>query len=63
LRLDLDAVGGDYFGPEKAVGRPVRLAPLQHTIDPGEDVVARVWEALEEMAGVSVDLSAGATRR
>lgn len=61
--VDPDSVGGDYFGPAKIAGPPVRLTPLPHTIDPGPGVVARVWEALEEMAGVTVDLSsAGATR-
>ncbi|MBG6097913.1 SDR family NAD(P)-dependent oxidoreductase [Nocardioides luteus] len=55
--VDPDAVGGDYFGPAKIAGPPVRLAPLPHTIDPGREVVARVWEALEEMAGVTFGLS------
>ncbi|WP_406031382.1 SDR family NAD(P)-dependent oxidoreductase [Nocardioides sp. NBC_00163] len=52
--VDRDAVGGDYYGPEKAAGRPVRLAPLPHTIDPGREVAARVWEALEELSGESL---------
>ncbi|EGD43218.1 oxidoreductase, short chain dehydrogenase/reductase family [Nocardioidaceae bacterium Broad-1] len=55
--VDPDAAGGDYFGPAKIAGPPVRLAPLPHTIDPGREVVARVWEALEEMAGVTFGLS------
>lgn len=55
--IDPDAVGGDYYGPEKAAGRPVRLTPLQHTIEPGQEVVARVWEALEELSGTPIAFS------
>ncbi|MDQ4112779.1 MAG: SDR family NAD(P)-dependent oxidoreductase [Actinomycetota bacterium] len=55
--VDPDAVGGDYYGPEKAAGRPVRLAPLPHTIDPGREVAARVWEVFEELSGESIAFS------
>ena len=52
---DPDAVGGDSFGPANGRrGIPVRLEPHPHTAHPHPDRIARVWEQLEQLAGVGV---------
>lgn len=53
---DPDVAGGEFYGPEKSVGRPIRLTPSRHTSDPGAEVAARVWTELEDLAGVRLAL-------
>lgn len=46
-------VGGEFYGPRKVAGAPIRLTPSPHTSDPGAEVVERVWTELEERAGLT----------
>ncbi|WP_193103282.1 SDR family NAD(P)-dependent oxidoreductase [Brachybacterium sp. FME24] len=54
--VDPEAAGGEFYGPEKSVGPPIRLTPSRHTSALGEGVTAGVWTALEDLAGVRLSL-------
>jgi len=58
---DPDVVGGEFYGPRRIAGLPVRLSPSPHTSAPGPDVAERVWAGLEDLAGVQVPVPAPRT--
>lgn len=54
---DPDVRGGEYFSPKGRLrGEPVRIPVLARTADPGTENAARVWDQLEELAGVRLAL-------
>lgn len=49
--VDPDVVGGEFYGPRRIAGPPIRLAPSRHTSAPTPEVAHAVWEGLERLAG------------
>ena len=50
---DPAAQGGDYYSPSGALrGDPVAVRPVARTAAPADGSAGRVWEQLEELAGV-----------
>lgn len=47
--------GGEYFSPKGRLrGEPVQIPTLARTADPGAEYAARVWQQLEDLAGVQL---------
>lgn len=57
--VDPDATGGEFYGPKRVAGPPVRLDPSAHTARPGAGVAERIWAELEELAGVTLPVPRG----
>lgn len=57
--VDPDVTGGEFYGPKRVAGPPVRQDPSAHTAHPGADVVERIWAELEELAGVTLSVPQG----
>lgn len=56
---DPGAQSGDYYSPAGRLrGLPVKIDPLARTFAPPSETAAKVWEQLEELAGVRVPLDA-----
>lgn len=54
---DPAAQGSDYYAPRDGTrGVPVLVDAVARTADPPRDVAARVWQQLQELAGVSIPL-------
>ncbi|BDO40972.1 SDR family NAD(P)-dependent oxidoreductase [Cellulomonas sp. NTE-D12] len=52
---DPHATGGQYYAPTGALrGLPVRVEPLARTAAPDAATAGRVWDQLEQLAGVQV---------
>ncbi|WP_030155404.1 SDR family NAD(P)-dependent oxidoreductase [Glycomyces sp. NRRL B-16210] len=54
---DPDVVGGEFYGPKKVAGLPIRLTPSRHTSAPSPEVAERIWTGLEELAGVHLSVA------
>ncbi|WP_194860591.1 SDR family NAD(P)-dependent oxidoreductase [Dietzia sp. SYD-A1] len=49
-----DAVGGEFYGPRKLAGPPLRLSPSLHTSAPDPGIAERLWAGLHDLAGTQV---------
>lgn len=55
--------GGEYFSPSGALrGEPITVPLLERTANPSREVAESVWRQLEDLAGVTLDLTADRSR-